>query len=592
MRELYVGQYAMTPEQMEKAGVIKPGSASLVNSLIQSGADPEKALPPAIFTGKPGAENFKRFITSQAAQTEALAKNLQVAQTSLQNTGIIKGNESAEQVGGLIMAATNNGITNVVENIQLSAAPATNRNINTDLNNTLQNIAQGNYASKLNNNIDALNGSATSIDAALGLNNNTEASLTNRGSEADAFEAIKQSIPKLTPYQPVDLTVVAKTQEANKIKASLQGGNTVTNQIGQNVTGQLLEKASVIGSNKIVNGKQIGNTPNINNSTNKQLLPNKGSMASSLINAARGNLPTNSEELSSILESSTNSFLPTGGLNLDGLQDAAQTVSSGILSTTSGALASGLTNLPGGEAAFSSITNFANGALPEMPGIESFKNELFNTATDALNGLSSSLAGNEFNTDSIKNGLMSTLTSKLPAGAAAILKSAVGSLPIGGSKAASVGINTQIDRAALNNGVKSILEDPGIPAPTYGEVDKAALGKIEEIEKKRVEYIEKNKEVNKELIKANEEYRKAYDALMNSQTSLPQGDMNIGIAEAKLNIAVQNQQQAKQKLNSLYREYPEFSQQSTNNTVSNSTSNTNGGRTLSGDSSTGIGAVT
>ena len=662
MKQLYVGQYAMTPQQMERAGIIKPGSASLVNSLIESGADPNVALPPAIFTGKPGAENFKKFITTPEAQNEAVIKNLQVAQTSLQNTGLITGSESSDQIGGLIMSTALNGVDNVldtVKNAQIAPlntltnnppnftdplSPAVNakspnkisatdtldrgatqgitgaiaQNVSTgpvnvaprrgklisdkSASSALKDIASGNYASKLNNTLGGLEGMATSVEAALNSTLDSQAGISDRGAEADAIEAIKQSIPTLKAYEPADLTVISKAQEAAKAKISALTAKSNLTKIGQNLTNKLVEKSATIGMDKFVGGKQIGVTPNINNPLgNVQLLPNKGSIASSLISAAKGGVEELERQSTSFLDAA-GGFVPTGGftnvagINAEGLENAAQTLSSGLLSTTSGALASGLQNLPGGEAAFASITNFATGNLPELPGTDALKASLYNTASDFMNNLPGPLAGNTFSEQSLKDGLMSAVTSKLPSGVSAILKSAVGSLKIGGSgtKAPSVGVNTAVDRPTLNNGVKEILEDPGIPAPTYGEVDKAAIGKIEEKEKRAAEFIEKSKEINKELIKANAEYRKASDEALNAQSTLPQGDFNIGIAEAKVNIATQNREAARQKLKQLYQEYPEFSTQQTNNTVSNSTTQTTGkpvARILSGDSSTGIGST-
>lgn len=664
MKQLYVGQYAMTPNQMEKAGIIKPGSSSLVNSLIESGVEPNKALPPAIFTGKPGAENFKKFMSSPAAQSDALVKNLQVAQTSLQNTGLITGGESPDQIGGLIMSTALNGVDNVLNTVQNSAvAPLNNINIPNDglteplspavnakspnkisatdtLNrgatqgitgaiaqnvslspvngaprkgkaisdrspsSTLKDIASGNYASKLNNTLGGLDGMATSVEAALNSSMDAQSGISDRGAEVDAIEAIKQSIPTLKAYEPADLSVISKAQDAAKAKISALTAKSNSNQIQQNLSNKLIEKSVTVGMDKFVGGKQIGLTPNINNAVRlPQGVAGIGgfidgvggsigglpiqknlSVASSLISAARGaSLENLEQQAGSILESVQGS-IPTGGftnvsgINAGSLESAAQTLSSGILSSTSGALASGLQNLPGGEAAFASVTDFAAGKVPELPGTDALKASLYNTASDFMNNLAGPLGGNSFNEQSLKDGLMSAVTSKLPAGVSAIVKSAVGSIATGGlgTKSPSVGVNTAVDRPTLTNGVKEILEDPSIPVPKYGEVDKAAIGKIEETEKRANEYVEKSKAINKEILKANADYRKASDELLNAQSTLPQGDMSLGIAEAKLNIAVQNRESARQKLKDLYKEYPEFSTQATNNTISNSTSQTKG----------------
>jgi len=117
-----VGKMAMTPQQMESAMIIKPGSAALVTSLVQGGANVASAMPPNIFTGKPGAEDLSTFIDNTGAQVVAKAENLQQAQTALTTAGIITGKEAPGDIAGLVNAASEVGVQTTIDFVKNSNA--------------------------------------------------------------------------------------------------------------------------------------------------------------------------------------------------------------------------------------------------------------------------------------------------------------------------------------------------------------------------------------------------------------------------------------------------------------------------------------
>jgi hypothetical protein len=76
-----VGKLAQTPKQMEQAGILKPGSAKLIASLVSDGKTVEEAMTDNLFTGMPGAENLQAYISNTTAQVGAQVANFQTAQT-------------------------------------------------------------------------------------------------------------------------------------------------------------------------------------------------------------------------------------------------------------------------------------------------------------------------------------------------------------------------------------------------------------------------------------------------------------------------------------------------------------------------------
>ena len=116
-----VGKMAMTPQQMETAMIIKPGSAALVTSLVQGGASVESAMPPNIFTGKPGAEDLSTFIDNTGAQVVAKAENLQQAQTALTTAGVITGKEAPNDIAGIVNAAAEVGVAPTIDYVKNSS---------------------------------------------------------------------------------------------------------------------------------------------------------------------------------------------------------------------------------------------------------------------------------------------------------------------------------------------------------------------------------------------------------------------------------------------------------------------------------------
>lgn len=117
-----VGAFAQSATQLASAGVLKPGTDTLINGLVQSGANVSQAMSPALFSGAvSGAQNLTSFATNVTAQASSMVTNLQQAQTTLTAVGAITGTEAPSQVAGLVTAAATAGVAPTVQAISQSA---------------------------------------------------------------------------------------------------------------------------------------------------------------------------------------------------------------------------------------------------------------------------------------------------------------------------------------------------------------------------------------------------------------------------------------------------------------------------------------
>ena len=109
-----IGNYGATPDSIEAAGFIKPGSAALVNSLIAGGTDVETAMPPNIWTGQQGTNDFYSYVNSTQSQASTAVSSLQQSQTQLTDAGVITGSEDSSQISGLVLSGATQGVSNTI----------------------------------------------------------------------------------------------------------------------------------------------------------------------------------------------------------------------------------------------------------------------------------------------------------------------------------------------------------------------------------------------------------------------------------------------------------------------------------------------
>jgi len=105
-----VGQFGLNPEQMQAAGIIKPGSAKLVQALVDSGKPLANSMPKNLFTGSQGAKSLNDLKNNFNAQSLAMTNVMKKSQAQLMNAKIITGKESPTAIAGLVNSTATVGI--------------------------------------------------------------------------------------------------------------------------------------------------------------------------------------------------------------------------------------------------------------------------------------------------------------------------------------------------------------------------------------------------------------------------------------------------------------------------------------------------
>jgi hypothetical protein len=251
-----------------------------------------------------------------------------------------------------------------------------------------------------------------------------------------------------------------------------------------------------------------------------------------------------------------------------GLANAAKKTQAGGLAAKASQLSSGVSNLPGGIKAFSSVTDKAEGAFNKIPGTEQLTGAMTDLQTQVTNGIGKisavagaaggalSAAGSAANAVGLGDvgsvaskagGLTSSITSKLPIGQATQLLSSVSALGAGGAspiKLPSMGINTT-DRTGITSQVKGLLGNPKIPEPNLlGDIKDETISSLDQkILGLRKELAEALKEVNT----ARDFKNAALDRAYILDKTLPEGDPEIEEATAAYVEAVKKETLAIQK---------------------------------------------
>jgi hypothetical protein len=490
-----IGAMAQSPEQMEQAGILKPGSAALIAKLVADGKTVEEAMTSNLFTGMPGAENLKTYISNISAQCAAQVNTFQKAQTALTQNGLITGNEAGTQIAGLVMSASTAGISdtvNFVKNAANSAIGAVTGAVSNiagaatgALNNVLGSasslVSAGNFAGNL---ASTVTGGLSSIAGSLGgMAKGAVAGIAGlldsaKGVAGSAFSAITGAFPTLQAGVPQNIKDITEKAQAT---AQAPSSNPLSGALNA-VTGAI---AGVTGAATGLLKNTLGVTANL--STGLGALPGGAGVVASVVNNAVGAVNT----------------IP-GVSAVTGLIGQATSITNGISSLAVNPLAS------------SNILNAASGAAGAL--------------TKGLDDLKSG-----------KLSLSSLASAGLPAGAAAQLNAAISSMSSGGAvqiKLPTVAINTT-DRSELTSQVTSLLGNAKIPAPNFAGVSedayKAGLSKIEQKKQKQKDIQTKIDAKFIEIAAAKKDVDAATAAYTEAKNNLIAGDPAIEetIANAK-----------------------------------------------------------
>ena len=225
-----VGSLAQTAQTLEKGSVLKPGSASLVQALIDSGANAKVALAQNLFTGKSGAENLQIYTQNVPAQVDTL----QQAQTSLTQSGVITGNEAPGQIAGLVTSTSQVNLSETLSFVKNTVNTSTgltagSANLITGAGSSVsQAISSGNFSANLGTNITGGLGSLSASLAGLGpaaragLSNGIDAA---RGVAGSAFSAITNAWKPLKAGVPQNLEAIAAANDQEQAASQEKAAN-------------------------------------------------------------------------------------------------------------------------------------------------------------------------------------------------------------------------------------------------------------------------------------------------------------------------------------------------------------------------------
>jgi hypothetical protein len=269
-----IGALALSPAQLEQAGVIKPGSSILVDKLVQEGKTLQQAIPTNLFTGKDGITTVDAFVKNVGAQTNAAGELLQQSASVLKSAGAITGNESAGQIGGLLVSAATAGPDKAIDFVKNAAAGfSPNLSEIPGLNNPLAGdvkslVAGGNFAANLADKAMSGLGGVNVLDTVKGLAAGAFSKVTG------AFKALKAKVPQRLSASPESQeTPENESTPPNPLSVSdaIKSANTIVDKLSAagipdlpNISGSLSAVSNVVdlasNASKKLPGAELLNT--------------------------------------------------------------------------------------------------------------------------------------------------------------------------------------------------------------------------------------------------------------------------------------------------------------------------------------------
>lgn len=499
-KQVAVGDYGLTPENLERVGVIKPGSAKLIRSQVASGNTVPKAFADSMFTAKYGILSFDDLVQNKAAQTNMQLGLFQLSQNSLQSAGLIKGTESPDQIAGLVYADSKYGTPAVLQTVKT----VNTRNVNNSViasrtTAVLREINKGNTAAAAAAAVNGpYKGLAASVAAYAANPNNSRAQINaERGIRGAAVDAIVNSFGGANAFVPVSLSQLARqrgTQNWSALLLVSSGGFKDYLQTSIAITGRNAINTAIELAKAGASGDQI--LSGFWNQTSGGAATSLNTLKASVLGAAQG--------------------IKAAGLFLG----------SGQFSLAANALATGLGGLPGGVGIAANALTSGIAAARVLPGqirdifttartaVDGFRNatqissitNLTNNLTftpikDASGFITGTTAGfnqtgylvdqakSVFNAGSTAfNQVAQSVTTALTT-ATAIYNavSAIASLFGGKRKTKTVTISTKTaTRTGIKGHAEAIFADPGIPRPlVFDEFEKDSVDKLNEINRQK-----------------------------------------------------------------------------------------------------------
>ena len=559
-----VGKFGQTPSQMSAGGILKPGADTLVNTLVSadvgnaqgqaiSGAIPTVMKAPGLFTGKSGVNTVDQLLGSKSAQAKSVVSTLQKGQSALQSVGAITGKEAPGGLGAVVsgtissVASTGNlgdnvssvtgAINKVTDGGGISGAVT---GATQGVLDTMKSGAKSIVASQLSGAVGGVSKALNTLGSALpdlgvGID-------TNIGASASSFKSIVASFGTLEsgPDKPQDLTALAGAAAAKVAGASagmkapdLADTSTITDALATTVGAGSIEGAFSSATSGATNSVQ-------------GIVNQASSAASGAISSAVSDVKSVSSNAETLTQQGT-------------LQNAASQVQRQATATISSTIASGVSNLPGGQKLGTSVVNNAKDSVNQIAdGLGGVTDSLSSLGASAFSGTDvgglvakgesglgaiGSLGSVKDNligglTDAVGDAVGNAISGALSPGAAAALESALSALTAGGGstiKLPTVALNTY-DRSSITSLIDGVLGGAGsiIPKPNLlGIIPPGALSAAGALLSLRKSLSSDVKKLNKAQAEVATKQRAVFEA----QSIFPAGSPEILAAEASYQSA-------------------------------------------------------
>jgi hypothetical protein len=518
----FVGKLAQTPAQLETAGILKPGSSTVINGLIQSGKTVAQAMPSNLFTGAPGAENLTKLTNNVSAQVDAQVANFKQAQSALTQTGVITGKEAPTQIAGLVTAGSQVGIPQTIDFVKNSAGTLA-KTVGGALNSVSDSIASGNFAAKLGTDVKSgLSSLATSVNGLVSSASSGIAGLVEsaKGIAASAFSAITESFKAFKANVPQNLREIAKKNQEDLVAKDASGS-------AISLDGVSSGALSATGNISMAQVSSVANSLGVKIPSSLTSLASGGAPSIAQLTSTASSLGIKIPSDVTALASSASKGGSVGATQL-----ATVANSLGLkLPVSPSTLASGLNALPGGLSATASVVDKATTSF-SLPGLSDVKSLINAEGSAKLNNISLADVSEKASsmvdeiTGKSTQSLTSLVSSGLPPGAAAQLSAAISALSSTSGvqvKIPTVATNT-VDRSEVNSLIKNNFGDSKIPPPDFSGTSQAEISaKTETL----ADYKETLKEQQQRFNDQLEVAKQAKAEWVTAYNSLPAGDPKI-----------------------------------------------------------------
>ena len=216
-----LGTYGLTAEQLQVAGLIKPGIADQVKQ------DPANAVSilssPTSWTGKQGATDINAILDDVNLQTSTQQTLMSNSYEQLKENGTLNGNESADTVGPLVNAATKYGVEPTTQWLNNNTVTTGNNPISSFINSSSYGSVFGNKNQNIAAGIGAL---SLGIVVAKGYTNTVYRQNVNQ-----ATAAVIGNTNIVPPRFPSAGASAARTSDA-AAQAAVQNAVTALNNVG------------------------------------------------------------------------------------------------------------------------------------------------------------------------------------------------------------------------------------------------------------------------------------------------------------------------------------------------------------------------